>query len=318
MRSNRPRTKKDHAIQVSSHLPAVRFHRVGRHRLAYIAHNEDGRGVPMIWIHGATASVRFWEAAQFERIREHHPWYAVSLPFHHPSSFEGEVDPDDLTEQKLFILTRDLIRHLVGDRPVILVGYSVGGFAALNFAAKQPEQTLAIVNIGGFARGRAKGLEGVLEFLATGGPLGRLVFHCSWWWMQQHIGLLRLAVRAYAYDNRALRRYAYLEPTLRNIWPDVKRHNRTAMRQLFAWLLKLDVTDEMANLKMPILSFAGECDPVIPYEHQRKFAERLENCRFISLPETGHVVFAERPEIFEREFLKFVAEIDRAYRRIAG
>lgn len=296
----------------------IQFHQVGRHRLAYIAHNPEGRGVPMIWIHGATASVRFWEAAQFERIRQHHPWYSISLPFHHPSSFEGEIDPNDLTEQKLFALTDGLIRHLVGDRPVLLVGYSVGGFAALNFAAKQPDRTLAVVNIGGFARGRARGLEGVLEFLATSGPLGRFVFHCSWWWLQRHRIFLRMAVGAYACDNRALRRYEYLGPTLRNIWPDVKRHNRTAMRHLFAWLLQLDVTDEMSELSMPILSFAGECDPVIPYEHQRKFAERLKNCRLVSLPGAGHVIFAERPVQFEREFLKFVDQIDRRYHQIAG
>lgn len=288
----------------------MQFHEILGHRLAYIPHNEDAPGIPLIFIHGATASVRFWEAAMFDEIRARHPWYAVSLPCHAPSECLRPLRERDLTEELFFQLLDEQIRRLVGERPVLLVGYSVGGFSAYNFAAKCPERTLGVVSVGGFGRGRAKGLERVLEFLANGGWVGKSLFHLSWWTMQQSYFFLKQAVKGYACDVPALLDYPQLEATLRNIFPDVRRHNRTHMRYLFRWLLHLDVTDEIQHITCPVLHFAGECDPVIPYEHQRRFAGRLPDCRFVSLPGAGHVVFAERAERFEAEFLRFVREVN--------
>ena len=138
----------------------------------------------------------------------------------------------------------------------------------------------------------------------------RALFHLSWRIMQSHPLFLKMAVCFYAHDVRALLRYTKLDPTLRLIYPDVRRHDIRAMRLLFRYLLDMNVMDEIHHIRMPVLVFAGERDPIIPYRHQREYALNLPNCRFCSIPGTGHVPFAERPEVFEETFINWLHGLD--------
>ena len=45
----------------------------------------------------------------------------------------------------------DAIKELVDDQPVILVGYSARGFAALRMAARNPEIAADVIRISGLA-----------------------------------------------------------------------------------------------------------------------------------------------------------------------
>jgi pimeloyl-ACP methyl ester carboxylesterase len=155
-----------------------------------------------------------------------------------------------------------------------------------------------MISIGGFMTGRARGLEGVLQFFAKGQVVRRAIFHASWWIMQRHVGFLKLATLFYARRWRRLLRYPDLDPTLRAIFPDVRQHDIEGQRALFRYLLDMNLMDEIDHIHTPTLVIAGDRDPIIPYDHQRAYAERLPNAELMTLTGVGHVAFAEAPRRF--------------------
>lgn len=277
------------------------------HRIAVLAHTHPTTDrPPIVWLHGLTGSVRFWEAAMYPELDEHHAWYSVGLPLHHPSTYAGKIDDDTLDEQLLAELLDRVVRGLPADR-VHLVGYSVGGFAALNYAAKYPERVASVVSIGGFLTGRARGLEGVVQTIAHAGWWGRALFRIAYWTMQRHRYFFKLATLAYARRWRQLLAYPALDPTIRNIFPDVRRHPIRGQRAWFRYLLEMDLLDEVAAIRCPVLVVAGDADPIIPFVHQQEYAALLPNAELTVLRGVGHVPFGEAPAEFRRALLDWFA-----------
>ncbi|MCP9236504.1 alpha/beta fold hydrolase [Lewinella sp. JB7] len=291
--------------------PSLSFTTHARHRIASLAYRNPGADrLPVVWIHGLTASLHFWEPAMYAEIRRQREWFSISLPLHHPSTYAGEFTADSLNEEIFAELVARPIDSLIPHGKFHLVGYSLGGFACLNYAAKYPERVASIISIGGFMTGRARGLEGVLQFFARGHVLRKAVFHGSWWLMQRHVVFLKLATLFYARRWRQLLRYPYLDPTLRMIFPDVRHHPVAGQRALFRYLLEMNLMDEIDDIHLPVLVIAGDRDPIIPYDHQRAYAERLGNGTFLSLPGVGHVAFAEAPDAFREAVLSWLARYD--------
>ncbi|THH40574.1 alpha/beta fold hydrolase [Neolewinella litorea] len=283
----------------------------GGHRIATLSYpNPEALRLPVVWIHGLTASLRFWECGMYDEIARERSWYSVSLPVHHPSIYDGKFTADSLDEHLLAELVRLSIESVLPEGKFHLVGYSLGGFACLNYAAKYPQRVTSVVSVGGFMTGRARGLEGVLQFFAQGHLLRRALFYSSWWIMQRHVVFLKLATLFYARRWRQLLRYAPLDPTLKAIFPDVQRHSIGGQRALFRYLLDMDLMDEIDDIQTPTLVVAGDRDPIIPYAHQRAYAARLPRGEFLSLPGVGHVSFAEAPVAFREGILSWLARFD--------
>lgn len=293
--------------------PRLTFVELAGHHLATLSYpNPAASRLPVVWIHGLTASLRFWETAMYPELEAERAWYSVSLPLHHPSSYAGRFTADSLDEYLFADLVDAAITQVLPEGRFHLVGYSLGGFACLNYAAKYPARVASVVSVGGFMTGRAKGLEGVLQFFSRGEFLRRTVFHLSWWVMKRHVFFLKLATIFYARRWRQLLRYPFLDPTLRDIFPDVRRHNVAGQRHMFRYMLDMNVWDEIDHITAPVLVIAGDRDPIIPYAHQRACAHRLPHAKFLSLPGVGHVAFAEAPEAFRNAVMGWLAAHDTA------
>ncbi|PPK88308.1 pimeloyl-ACP methyl ester carboxylesterase [Neolewinella xylanilytica] len=291
--------------------PLLSFVSHGGHSLAILSHsNAEATRPPVVWIHGLTASLRFWEAAMYEEIRASRSWYSISLPLHYPSTYAGDISVDALSETLFAELVREAVDSVLPAGKFHLAGYSLGAFACLNYAAKHPGRVLSVISIGGFMTGRAKGLEGVLQFFSTGNLFRKALFHLAWWVMQQHIVFLKLATVFYARRWRQLFAYPELDPTLEHIFPDVSRHSIHGQRVLFRYLLNMDLMDEVAGITIPVLAIAGTRDPIIPFAHQRAYAERLPNGELLALDGVGHVSFAEAPDAFRGALLGWLARHD--------
>ncbi len=281
------------------------------HRVACIAHeNPDATRLPVVWIHGLTMSVRFWEAAMYREIREHRSWYSISLPLHFPSTFEGPVDQDLLDEDLLARLVAAQVDALIPDGRFHIVGHSLGGFAALNYAAKFPGRVASIVSIGGFMCGRAKGIEGILQFLACGRTFRKAVFYTGFWILRTHRLFLKFATLTYAEKQRKLLSFPELEETLKSVYPDFQKHSIRELREFFRYLISMNLFDETAQIDAPVLFAVGEKDPVIPPEHQKACAKSLANSELHLFEGCGHLTFAEAPESFEPALFDWLSRHD--------
>ena len=290
--------------------PAPRFVEVGAHQLAVIVHHAERlpqEPEPLVFVHGLSMSVRFWERAMLAPIR-HQPWVSVSLPLHFPSTYLGEdVDAADLSGRALADLLAGVLRAVVGERPVRLVGHSVGAMQALAFATYYPELCAGVFSVGGFTSGRAEGLEGGLRLLAHGRPLTRPIFRGVWRLKQRSRAFTEAVVLQYAADREAVRAYGPFEPTLDLVHPDMARHDLDALFRLMVALLEVELLPDAQAIACPVWAVAGTLDPIVAYEHQVWYARMLPTATLHPVEGAGHLPFAERPQIFEDLLLRFAA-----------
>ena len=142
------------------------------HTLAAEVHvKPDGRP-PVLFLHGIMTSPAIGRELFADPVAE--SWLAVGLPGHHPDGAAACRSPGAIDAELFGHLVETVVGRIIGERPVIAAGWSLGGFAAVNLAIRHPRRVAAVASLAGFASGRLSGSIGWLKWLARGGA-GRRV-----------------------------------------------------------------------------------------------------------------------------------------------
>ena len=183
------------------------------------------------------------------------------------------------------------------DAPFVATGHSFGGLASLHFAARHPERVAALVLVGagpGFKKpealeGWAQQVERTATFLETRGfedfVNGRAGTTCIG--SKPELPAAQAAAKAIIAQSV----------------PGVARFGREISAAIPS------VIDELAGIDAPALVLVGENDK--PYLRAGEvMSAKLARARHVVVPQAGHIVNIEQPEIFEREVLAFLAELE--------
>ena len=265
------------------------------HRVSY---RRAGWGPVIVLIHGITGSSLTWEDV-IEPLAERYTVVAPDLLGHG----ESAKPRGDYSLGAYASGVRDLLQAIGHDRATV-VGHSLGGGVAMQFAYQFPErcERLVLVSSGGLGREvhmllRAAALPGselVLPLLASPGIIGRV----------DAVGafLSRLGLRAGADLDELWRGFSSLADggaraafihTLRTILdPGGQRVSATDRLYLAA--------------EMPTLIVWGERDPIIPFRHGLRASELVPGSRFVSFPDAGHFPYRDDPRRFVRELTDFI------------
>lgn len=298
-------------------MTIMRVIHVAGQRLCVQALRVDTPGVPIVFLHGVGSSVRFWDNAEVDLFAAHGPCYALSLPGHYPAAFPPGFRREQLTADLIAQVLAGAISKLFGDQPVLLVGFSTGGFAALAIAAMAPEMVQRLVCISGFAQGHWTGALGRAQWLVQRNPatLGELLFRFYY----TAGGLSRLsrtvfyhAWRVYVADVAA----AYTNPHLR-FCTDATHGNFSqldleSLSHYFAVMPEIDISPLLPAIQAPTLVLAGDQDPIVPPEQAHLISGCVPNAELVMLPGAGHLLFAERPTEYQqalREWLERTGEV---------
>jgi pimeloyl-ACP methyl ester carboxylesterase len=270
-----------------------RFLQIDGHRVEVLSGNADQGGTPVVFLHGITLSAAFWQPHLPEVIQAAHPWAALTLPGHPPSTLPDGYPARDLRPETLVAVTQQALAQLWGDRPVILVGYSTGGFVALAVAAQVPRQVQAVAVLAGFAHGRWHGPVGWAQDQAADAVRGAPVFRAAWGLMRR-LPLLYTSTCAFMAND--LRRLACANwkagwPSLRE---NVRQQDPEAMQALFAGFRSADIRHQLPHVDTPVLLMAGDRDPVILLHHAYEMAALLPDCELVVLRGCGHLLLYER------------------------
>lgn len=260
----------------------------------------DTPGHPIILLHGVMSSMRYWTPDQTELFTGQGVCYALTLPGHYPAVFPPDFRLHQLTAEMMADVLIAAVRQLVSDRPVTLIGFSTGGFAALAMAACAPELASRVVSISGFAQGRWTGWLGAFQRWARAGRWGHLryklmnligrvsprLFHSLW-----HI---------YAADVKAMYAYPPFRACADANYPDYCSLDLNNMLLYFAAMPDIDITGWLPRIKAPTLALAGDADPIVPPEQARLIAQHVPRGDLALIKGGGHILFAERAEEYRR------------------
>ncbi|MEK6272176.1 MAG: alpha/beta hydrolase [Actinomycetota bacterium] len=269
---------------------ALHGHRVG-FRVA-------GEGPLIVLLHGITSTSDVWLEAM-ERLAERYTVVAPDLLGHGRSA----KPRGDYSLGAYASGARDLLGVLGFERGTV-VGHSLGGGIALQFAYQFPEycERLVLVSSGGLGKEvhpllRAAALPGaelVMPLIirdwaigagsAVAGFLDRFGFSAG--------PDLAEAARGYASLADRGAREAFLH-TLRAV-VDLEGQRVSATDRLY-----------LAE-RLPTLLIWGTDDPIIPMEHGRAAQERIPKSRLVEIPGSGHWPQLDDPDRFVAELTEFV------------
>ena len=269
---------------------ALHGHRVG-FRIA-------GEGPLIVLIHGITSTSDVWLGAM-ERLAERYTVVAPDLLGHGRSA----KPRGDYSLGAYASGARDLLGVLGFERGTV-VGHSLGGGIALQFAYQFPEYTerLALVSSGGLGKevhrllraGALPGSELVMPLIAP-----------SW------------AVRAGAAVAAFLQRFGVqagpdLAEAARGYASLADRDARAAFLHTLRGVIDLEGQRVSASdrlylaARLPTLLIWGTDDPIIPVEHGRAAVKRIPGSRLVEFPGAGHWPQLDDPDRFVGELSEFV------------
>ena len=263
------------------------------HKLVALASNTHTSSTPVIFLHGIMASIHFWPSTLPQWLQNEVSWFSLSLPGHYPAVLPEEFQTTAVTMEMFGQLLSTAIQKLVGDQPVILVGHSTGGLAALILAAYMPEQIKQVICISGFCQGRWNGVIGLLQKLSRRGKLGCLLFKRMLTFATRNRYFYRMTSALNAADRAAYFSSPYLEPTLDAMRLDAVHHNLDGLAHLFRGIANIDISSLLPKIKARVLVVAGDCDPIVPFTQAKILATQIPNAELRILPGVGHMFFAE-------------------------
>jgi pimeloyl-ACP methyl ester carboxylesterase len=281
---------------------------IGEHELTLHGHRVRylmaGEGPPVVLIHGITSTADTWAPAMAGLCREH-TVIAPDLLGHGASA----KPRGDYSLGAFASGVRDLLAALGHDR-VTVVGHSLGGGVAMQFAYQFPERTerLVLVSSGGLGREvnlllRAAALPGaelVLPLLVPkwlGSAVGKVGWAGSRLGLRTRLDLAEM-LRGFLSLNDAGARAAFLHTLRAVIDPGGQRvsgHDRLYLA---------------ANL--PTLLVWGERDPIIPVAHGHAAHASMPGSRLEVFDASGHFPHLDDPVRFTNVMWDFLASTEPA------
>jgi len=253
----------------------------------------EGTGQPIVLLHGILASLHNWEGWSRE-LKSEYRVISLDLPGHGltgpKSGFNyNREDYIDFIEQ--FVAALEL-------KEFTLIGNSLGGYFAWNYAIDHPEQVkrLVLIDSGGFPLSRLP-----LPIRVFTAPLiGEISMHFT-----PRFAASMLLRQVYADPSRIseamIERYYELQ---------LRPGNRRASRALFHDIKKhaFEEPKGLEKLSMPVLLMWGEQDTWIPSDpHLSKWRQALPEAAVVTYPDAGHMAMEEIPEQSVKDLQHFLA-----------
>lgn len=226
----------------------------------------------------------------------------------HGRSGRGVTQLRDGTSASIDQLGQDLkavVDAAVPEGPIVLVGHSMGGMTIMALAAEYPElirERVVAVALVGTSSGRLGEVNFGLPVVGVNAV--RRVLPGVLKAMGQQAALVERGRRATA-DLFAgiIKRYSFAS---RDVDPAVERFAERMIEgtpidvvaEFYPAFTDHDKTEVLAAFaELPVLVLAGVKDLITPSEHSEAIADVLREAELVLVPDAGHLVMLEHPEV---------------------
>ncbi len=245
--------------------------------LAFRERNSGAAGSVFVYLHGAASDKTFWLSLSrlvAERF-PNHPGILLDLPGH------GESPGKALNSIAAYA---EAVEDFLNDndlKKVFLVGHSMGGAIAQTVAARNPDKAQGLVLVSTGARLGVNPM--ILQLFGNDLPTA--------------VSLLRQTAFGPSAPEAIA---AEVEKRMLTIDP------QNAVRD-FSACDAFDGRAQLAAIRCPALVAVGEHDQLTPTKLNRRLAESL-NADYREIPEAGHMLPLEAPEILAEAIADFVTD----------
>ena len=260
-----------------------------------MAYVDEGRGLPILLVHGFPLDHSMWEA-QIAALSPHSRVIAPDLrgfgrtplaPGDAERGISMEAYADDLVE---------LLDALAVREPVLLAGFSMGGYVAWQFVRKHVGKLRALVQCDTKAKadndearaGRLKTAESVAE-----------------WGSGRVAELMEPRLFAPATIEKRPEVVAEVRTVIERTPP---AGIAAAQRGMAA---RPDVTGLLPAIKVPTLVLVGEHDVISPPAEMKEIADAIPGAEYIIVPRAGHMTSVEEPVAVSSAFNEFIEKVLR-------
>jgi 3-oxoadipate enol-lactonase len=249
-------------------------------------YKQEGQGTDLVLIHGLGMSLRDWDAHLPELTRCHRVLRVDVRGFGESEKPAGPYSPQ--------LFARDLAGVVQTCRVTRahVAGISMGGVIAQRFALDFPEIVQSLMLISTSSEVNAKG-QAAWEELATGVE------------QQGFSTVANFSERLFA--------ASFVSAHPETVGDRIKR---TAANDPHAWaaaaraVSAFNWTADLAGVRVPTLILQGLEDGLTPPGGAVKMDRAFPHSRLLFLPDCGHFVPDEKPEIFTSTVLAFLAGVD--------
>lgn len=234
---------------------------------------QKGQGEDFLYLHAASDVGKWTES--LDKLSES---YRVFAPQHPGFGDSSRLDWIESVDDMVFYY-RDFLDTMKIDR-VHLMGGSIGGWIAAEFAVRYPERVKSLIIVGAVGI-RVKGQPYADIFALNPGQLKSLSFFRS-----------------------------ELAPVLSEEEQEIRMRDRRMLAQL-AWeprLFNPKLAERLFRIQAPTLIVWGKQDGIAPLGIGEKYAGLIPGARLKVLDECGHVPSIEKPLELAREVEQFLSE----------
>ena len=245
-----------------------------------IAYRRQGNGEAVVFLHGAGFSRRW--IPMYEMLAQNFDFIAPESP-----GFGETPQPSWFRDFSDLSILYDQLFEQLGLDKIHLIGYSMGGWSASEFASYYPRRLKSlslIVPIGL----RLEDNPGVDLFQLSPQDLMNRLFNDK--------EIMAEFMEGMDDFDEGIHLYSEMSAAARLIW--APRYNLALERRL-------------QRLTCPSLVVRAEDDHLVPNEMAEKFASILPNNRLITIPETGHEPCLERPQALADKLSSFITEASK-------
>lgn len=255
-----------------------------------------GRGTPVVLIHGLSASLHDWDSLIPALTAGGYSAYAPDLLGH------GDSPKPALPLYQMEWLVDHFVQWLEGLRlgqPVVLIGHSLGGYLALEYARRYPEHVRGLVLVDPFYSNSQ--LAPAMQFIYAHPTLTRLfVGRGPKWLIRAMVDFWSMAMGHGPWGSHALSEEVRDQTAVDYL--------RTSPAVYGILNPPLDLRPYLGSIPAPTLVVWGEHDETLFPASFQELARRLPNGQGKSIA-TGHVPHQAEPDWFNRQVLEFLGSL---------
>ncbi len=252
-----------------------------------------GSGLPLVLLHAFPLDHRMWQRVL--PLADH-----LRLIIPDQRGFGGSVGGDDSTAEPASIgqLAEDVVGLLDAlhvSEPAVIAGVSMGGYVAQQVAARHPDRVHSLILCDTkFAADTSEARAGRADLAARVGRVGQRIL--------AEAMIPNLLAKAPTVESPSKRNA--VEQLLHEII--TSQPVATIQAALAALGQRPDMTAAMQQCDRPVLLICGAEDTITPPAVMQAMEELLPQGRLLVVPEAGHLVPLEAPEIFCEAVLAFL------------